>query len=385
MKEPAAQTVDLATYSRATLPADALSLSDGRRLWERLRPFLELEFPSPRTEGRWGVTSAGWAGVIHLTSRLRIRVLPSVPVANLFRLLLPETALPIRRLDEVQRLGVTSGLAEALALLLLFEAETLLADGLRPAYVPVAPTASTLRGRLDMPRTLPLPPPRLAQRHTTLSVDTPEHRLIARGLLVCRGSSIFPSDQPEWPDRFARAAEAFRHQGVSAPRLRYHRPETTAGTLARLLLESRTPTHRSGSALVPAFLFSMPDLFERYVAGALRRHCPPGWTVSIQETIRLSSSTRFRVDIVLRAPSGAVRTVIDTKYRPDAQLNAGDIAQVVAYAAALEASHAAVVFPVEVDTPGVTVGTVHVHPLGFPLDEDLDAAAKNLVGWLTTF
>src|SRR5690606_34534988 len=123
----------------------------GELLWHSYRPQVAVEFPSPKTGGRWELTAQGWVGHIPLAPGLTLELRPKVSLGNLFRMLEYAYDLASFRLLEGQIESQTlADLFERLANILALRVLKRARRGLYRAYVPQAETLSTLRGRLDL-------------------------------------------------------------------------------------------------------------------------------------------------------------------------------------------------------------------------------------------
>ena len=69
-------------FAREEIP-DAV----GEALWRNYGEKVQVEFPSPATEGNWRLTAQGWVGYIPVTPEFGFRIEPKVELANLFRML----------------------------------------------------------------------------------------------------------------------------------------------------------------------------------------------------------------------------------------------------------------------------------------------------------
>src|SRR5690606_22758170 len=99
----------------------------------------------------------------------------------------------------------------------------------------------------------------------------------------------------------------------------------------------------------------MAGLYERFVAAWLQQHLAPDFRVVLQDRFLLDSTANlaFQIDMVVYA-EGEVhpRWVLDTKYKvPTSGPTTADIAQVVAYATAMQANQAILIYPAPLPSP----------------------------------
>ena len=68
-------------------PRNEIPNEMGELLWKNYNNYITVEFPSPKTEGQWQLTSKGYVGYIPLTQDIGINLQPKVSLDNLFRML----------------------------------------------------------------------------------------------------------------------------------------------------------------------------------------------------------------------------------------------------------------------------------------------------------
>ena len=139
---------------------------------------------------------------------------------------------------------------------------------------------------------------------------------------------------------------------------RMNRRFASAHALARLFLMGRYQTTSGGGQAGQAILFRMNVLFEAYITHIARRFLTPeGWTVTAQKPQRpalwrgAAGLFQMKPDIVLQR--GDCTLILDTKWKrliPEAQdpkrgISQADVYQMMAYAAAYEASAVALIYP----------------------------------------
>jgi 5-methylcytosine-specific restriction enzyme subunit McrC len=344
-----------------------------------------VELAPTGTRVRYQITPLGHVGVIVApTCRLVIR--PKVPLSNLFLLLDP--AVPPPSAPDAVAPVSTAHLFDFLAGQFVRRLAERAAAGLHRAYAERPNQGPFLQGRLDLVAQLRDAPgrrDRLHSRHDDYSADVPSNqvprataeRLLASPLLggdlraaLRQALHAFDGVRPLPP-----AADAF-----TAPALdRLPEGYRPLFDLCRLLLEGLAPDEAAGATPAPAFLLDMERLFERYVTRGLteafagsQRHA-----VSVQPTFTASPSRPGRPDVAMRPDvlidrDGRRVLVVDAKWKrlPRTALVTADFYQVLAYATALGAPRAVLVYPGhhdrawEYDFPGsavrVTVRTLRV-------------------------
>lgn len=345
-----------------------------------------VEFPTPKTDRQWRLTSQGWVGYIPLTPELGISLTPKVPVGNLFRMLeyayklnflTPEGLTDSKSLQELYE-----RLANILAKRVLDRARR----GLYRAYLSNADTLPYVRGSLSLHRRLRRPwaveLPCDFEKHTA---DLEENQILAWTLhrIVRSGT---------WIERVLptvrRAYRVLQGSVSMEPCL----PEACVGrlynrlnddyqplhALCRFFLEHIGPTHDRGDRDMIPFLVPMARLFELFVAEWLRAHLPKRYMLKTQESVHFGESRelRFQIDLVLYDTEiGRPMAVLDTKYKNPERPSERDVQQVVAYAESKGCREAVLVYPAESHLD-VLVGGIRVRNMVFELGGDLEAAGQ---------
>jgi 5-methylcytosine-specific restriction enzyme subunit McrC len=85
---PAMRLIELDERAPPTLlPRSKLPDAAAELLWHRYSAQLDIEFPSPKTQGQWRLTPKGWVGFIPLGPELGLALRPKVQLASLFGML----------------------------------------------------------------------------------------------------------------------------------------------------------------------------------------------------------------------------------------------------------------------------------------------------------
>jgi 5-methylcytosine-specific restriction enzyme subunit McrC len=335
----------------------------------------------------WRLTALGVVGVIDAPhSRLVIR--PKVPLANLLVLLgggvpsgPPTGSSPTGRGDLV---GV-------LAALLADRLGERLADGLRRDYRELPSESAFVRGRLDLPRLARSPGPtpgRLPCVADEFTLDLPHHRAARAAATAC---AAHPGLDPALRHRLTRAAADLADVAVVplTPALVAEARAVAPPAYAPLLevcgwLAAGWSPGEAGDA-GPAFLLEMDRVFEGYVSRAAAG-CQGA---RLQAAVPVAPGVTLRPDVTVTRAGEPVH-VLDAKWkRPrDLAVSPADLYQVTAYAAALGARRATLVYPGRRDRrrrfafgqSGVTVEVRTLRVVGPP--EACDASHRRFGRWL---
>jgi 5-methylcytosine-specific restriction enzyme subunit McrC len=310
--------------------------------------------------GCYRLTPTGHVGTL-VTPTCRLVIRPKIPVTNLFHLLEPDESLPITEDRAATQPGTEAldFLAGRLARLLAERS----AAGLHRAYTERVESGSFLQGRLDLPAHLRDPngrKDRLHCRYEDFTSDVPCNQvpkataelvlrcpLLGEGARAALGRSLGAFAEVR---SVALSPESF--SGAAPDRLtEAYRPLLD---VCRLLAEGMTPRTAPGEAPCPAFLLDMEGVFERYVTrGVVRAFAGESpYTVSVQPLFTANLAVACQPDVQMRPDLTVERVgrppvVIDAKWkrRPGVPWGTEDLYQVLAYATALRASRAVLVYP----------------------------------------
>lgn len=393
MSAVAPEPITLREYHKVELQPEELTPEDAELLWKHYGKRVTVEFPSPRTGGRWTLTAQGWAGFLPVSPTLALRLHPRVPLENLFRML--EVAYHLKGFHLLH--GLTDcrsleefyeRLANVLARRVLLRAR----KGFHREYVGREERLTALRGRIDLGRSLRSP------WRVDLDCRFEEHTADVddNGILLWTLDRIRRNAACRRPEVRQTVRTAFgRLYGLVTPRTfragdcrdraytRLNEDYRPLHALCRFFLEHTGPTHESGDRQNLPFLVDMAGLFELYVAEWLRQNLPAPYGVAAQERVDLGLENRlsFQIDLVLYdRPGDTPLAVLDTKYKPVQEPSTADVAQVVAYAEALDCREAVLLYPVRLERPlELDVGRVRVRTLGFELGGDLEASGRRLL------
>ncbi|MGE5592475.1 MAG: McrC family protein [Betaproteobacteria bacterium] len=350
--------IELKEYVPRELDYDEMSFSEGESLWRQYGTQVNVDFPTPKTDNRWRLTSQGWVGFIPLTSDLGIHLVPKVPVANLFYMLeyayglkglrFLENTVHCRTLQEFY-----NSLAKTLALRILNRER----KGLYRSYRDEHEVLKYLRGRIDLARHVTRPWSIAFdcefQDHLA---DIEDNRILAWSLhLIARNQLC--SEEVARVCRIAyrriRASvglQPFKGRDcIGRTYNRLNQDYQPLHSLCRFFLDHSGPSALAGAEyqMLP-FLINMPRLFELFVANWLKAHLPPEFKVQPQEQVVVGTSGElvFRMDLVLYdLERGGVCCILDTKYKVSDTPSTQDIAQLFTYELARECDRAVLVYP----------------------------------------
>lgn len=375
-------------FSRSELPDDV-----GERLWREhgVQPRrLDVEFPSPKTEGRWRVRNLGYVGLLPLGPDRTLSLQPKVPIANVFRMLEYAYRLDVfRGPEDVVGARSMQEIYESLARVLAKRVRDRGRKGLHRTYVGREERLGVVRGRLDLRRLQRRSAdPRLHCRFEEHTADHADNQILLDALTrvlrsgLCRDRARHEAREAHRVLRGAVTPTSFVERDVvgrSYNRLNHDYRGLHA--LARFFIAHTGPTQRAGRNHMTPFLMDMAGLFEKFVAAWLAEHLPPELSVEAQESGSYDPEGEigYQIDLVVYDTTGRPLAVLDTKYKRDAVPASDDVAQVVSYATRKGCREALLVYPHGIPHPrAFMVGGIRVRGVRFPLDQDLEAAGAPL-------
>jgi 5-methylcytosine-specific restriction enzyme subunit McrC len=314
-----------------------------------------VEVTPTGVRGVYRLTARGFAGVIPTPNR-RLALRPKLPAANLGYLLNPLAPLPDfdDRSAPVDAATLLDALAGRLAVLMRDQA----AAGLHRDYAERAAVTPFLQGRLDVAAQARAGPVRRDRLHCRYDEFTPDvacnrlaksvaDRLLARPDIDVRvkgdlrdalGGWSGVQSVPLTPELCAAEVPARRTDGYG-PLL----------NLCRLLADGLRSGEVAGTTAGPAFLIELECVFERYVTAGIMRAvegCLPQPLIRASPPRPGQPDFRVRPDVLL-GTADRPRLVLDVKWKQLSRvaLPTDDVYQVLAYAAALGASRAVLVYP----------------------------------------
>ncbi|MCK4504648.1 MAG: restriction endonuclease [Candidatus Aegiribacteria sp.] len=388
------RTHTLVEYERFELDRAALSEDAVLGLWSTHSRRLDLQFPSPRTEDKWQITSKGWVGFIPFGADMLLEIRPKVSVRKLFKMI--DIAYNLSNwefstLDGSVEVGEIKEMFEGLAGMLARRILQRSRRGLYRTYVDRKETLPYVRGRLDI-RSMIRRPWEVKmecefQEHTA---DVEDNQIILWTLFCILRAGMCS-------DRFLTAVRHAYRTMLSVCSLESFTGNDCRGRqytrlnndyaqmhgLCGFFLDSIGPEMALGTRQMPPFLVDMAALFEKCVANWMKKEIEnkTNLRVDTQSRVRRGPVT-WRIDLVLYDVYGNSVAVLDTKYKwPDSgKPSNDDINQVVAYAELKGCGEAILIYPVKLEKPvDIMIGDIHVRSLTFDLDNDLDLAGNEFL------
>jgi 5-methylcytosine-specific restriction enzyme subunit McrC len=268
-------------------------------------------------------------------------------------------------------------------------------QGIFHAYCPRSARLPTIRGRVVVAHASRTPwEPHLYCQYDEQTADVEDNQILAWTLdqiLRSRYCSQPTQLLVEQALRALRPAVTVRPFAAAACLGRHYdrlnQEYRSLHALCYFVLAHSTAVAAPGDVPMVPFFIHMPTLFERFVAAWLMHRRVASWRLQAQERFVYDAAEKlyFTIDLVIRdRVSGAVRWVLDTKYKAPTQGPATeDLAQVIAYAEATGAAEAILVYPAPLAHPlDAQIGHVRVRTLTFSLDRPVEEAGEHFVAAL---
>ena len=393
--EETQRILSLTEYEPQKFPQGTISEELGETLWRKYdseNKVIQVDFPDPKTDHQWQLTSQGWVGFIPCSPNLGIALRPKVELENLFRML--EYAYKLKSFRFIEGLVDCKSLEDFYERLANVLARRVLDRGRKGfyrAYLPESEILPFIRGRLNIRNTIQKPwKVNLQCHYEEHTADIEENQILSWTLSRIASSGMCTERVLPTVRRAYHAIRGFASLKPFKPndcigRLynRLNDDYHPIHALCRFFLEHSGPSHEFGDRTMLPFLVNMARLYELFVAEWLKAHLPPSVNLSIQERVEVGKDQEltFKIDLVLYdADTGEPLCVLDTKYKAKDRPEANDVTQVIAYAEMKDCEEAMLVYPIPLLSSLIkTDGRIHVKALTFSLDGDLEEAGQTFL------
>ena len=387
--------IPLVEYEPKELLRRVLKETEGRALWEEYGKRIEVEFPSPKTDDKWKLTSQGWVGYIPLSPDVGISIKPKVELANIFRML--EYAYQLKSFEILEGIFNSDSLQEFYEQLANILAKRILARGRMGyyrQYLNRVERMPYITGQLEIRSHICEPwkvQPRCRYQDHTPDID--ENQILAWTLFVIARSGLCSERVAPVIRKAYRSLQGFVTLMPFSPedclgRLynRLNQDYQQLHALCRFFLDNSGPVHDVGDRSMMPFLVNMANLFEKFVGSWLKAHLHLGYSINIQEQVvfRKEGRLSFIIDLVIvDDETGKVKYVLDTKYKAPDRPASDDVAQAIAYAQVKQCYEAILIYPEPLNNPlDEWADDIRVRSLTFSLDDDLEEAGRQFLSEL---
>ena len=358
----------------------------------------EIEPASFLNGSQYGIRSRGWVGHVLAGEDLLVRILPKVPVSDLFRML--EVAYGLRSfhfLDGETEIESIEDLYERIVSILSRRVLDRSRKGLYRSYIPETDDLPFVRGRIDSVATalnIMTGVPRVACQYEEQTADLEDNRLLLWTLHQVRRQSLVRKSVRRELDLARRALAGTVtldrcHPSDCVGRL-YHRLNSDYAPmhgLCRFILEQSGPGIEHGDRSFVPFELNMRYLFESFVAEWLRENAPAGLTVRCKHNAHVDANFEMRITVDILLVDEMTQSpiaVLDTKYKIAEHPQESDIHQIAFYAHEIGVKHALLIYPSPPGTPlrinhgkDARLGSL-VFNIGAPLKEAGEAFLASL-------
>ncbi len=358
---------------------------------------VDVEYPNYGNGQKYVLRSKSCIGLIRLASDRMLRILPKVPVKNLFGMMEVVHRLPSLRFDPgIANVESVEDIYVRIVNLFVSHVTRRIRQGLRAAYVEVDGETTVVRGRIDVACTVALQcrgSPAVHCRYQVQTLDIDDNRILLWTLDRIPRLGLIEGEDMARVHAARRAlmgtvqlVEMTARDCQNRTYDRLNADYQTLHALARFLLEHTGPGIAAGQHAFVPFTVNMAHLFQEYVVACLRRHAPPGISVTPQYHVEFDAEVdaHFDIDVVLTdTRTGAAVGVVEAKYKADEKTRSADIRQAVAYAALTDAPAAFLVYPYEfapIQKPVGPAGRIELTRLGMALELNLQEQAEKFAG-----
>jgi 5-methylcytosine-specific restriction enzyme subunit McrC len=382
--------IPLTEYEPTRFASSEIPTEVGETLLRHYQNQLDVEFPTPKTDGQWQLRSLGWVGHIPLTPAFHFALQPKVPLGNIFRMLEYAYRLEFKVLEGLVGCQSLAEFYERLANILARRVLDRGRRGFYRAYLGQTEQLPYVRGQLNVRQAIQAPAQiKLKCHYEEHTADIEENQILAWTLFRIARSGMCTERVLPTVRRAYRSLQGLvtltPHPAKACLGRLYNRLNDDyqpLHALCRFFLEQSGPSHQVGERTMLPFLVNMARLYELFVAEWLKTHLPPDFNLKVQEKVNIgkTNALHFDIDLVLyEAKTGAVRCVLDTKYKaPNAPAH-DDVSQVVTYAEARGCREAILIYPIPLSQPlDEMIGNIRVRSLTFSLDGDLEQAGQTL-------
>jgi 5-methylcytosine-specific restriction endonuclease McrBC regulatory subunit McrC len=372
--------IDLVEYEPTTLELEEVDLNhlldlvkasgddEEAKLIESLTP--------TRARGVYEVRTGPFVGRLGLPGGGCLNLASRFDFADVIELIRRAARLPIRHDALRVPTDPADTLIDVVATALAREVERIIGTGLAKGYTARRYERPPYPGKLDVEQHLGrfgARPDRLVTVASRLTRDIPVNQALLAALEVLRRVPL--SAGPA--GRVARVFPAFREVrltpvagddvarlGLSLLTARY----ADALALAEIVLRSQSLAPRLATKIGASVVFSMPKIWEGYVAQQVRAAWADHFEVIDGYTFGLTAggSLPAEADVVVK-DSGEVIAVYDAKYKwLDKAPSRGDVYQMVTYCERLGLAEATLVYPGKPARRHVQVGARRITVVGLP-------------------
>jgi 5-methylcytosine-specific restriction enzyme subunit McrC len=387
--------IELTEHTTINLPKNDLLEIEGELIWREYSSQVDVQFPSPRTNHEWQLTSGSWVGYIPINERIGLSLKPKVNLTNVFNML--EYAYRLKSFKFLKGLVSCDSISAYYQQLARVLARRVIDRGRKGyyyAYIEDADRNPYVRGRIDVNYLAQSPwKADLWCQYQIHTPDVVENQILNWTLRCITRSGICTEEVlPEIRRAYRVLQSLVQLTPFSATDCinrfynRLNDDYEPLHALCQFFLEHSGPTLSAGSHNVLPFLVNMDRLYELFVFEWLAAHLPDRYYLKPQENVKLGIQEKFsfNIDIVLYDKgSDKPRCIVDTKYKVPQKPSNEDIYEVVTYAELKQCQEAILIYPHNLPYPiDEMIGGVRIRSLVFDLRGELEEAGNHFLNGL---
>ena len=336
------KTILLTENQPLFLEANEISNKLGERVFTSFSKYIDVDFPSLKTKGKWRLNSSGWAGSICVDHDMTIFLQPKIGINNI--LAMWEYAYSLRHFEIFNQTiycdsinGFYNKIAWMLSKLIIERCR----KGLYRTFVDVQERTSYVVGRINIKEALCHPgTPYLQCEYQENTANNLYNQILLWTLEVMRRTEALNESRESVLKAYRMLTgmvDIIPCSWMDCVRQDYNTLNmdySLMHSLCRFILEFAAPNLSDGNYSMLPYVINMSRLYELFVAEWLKTHAPMELGVKIQDRVAYGSvdKLKFVIDLVLYTKrTGAPMCVIDTKYKLDEKMAKQDVHQIIAY------------------------------------------------------
>lgn len=387
------KVIELVEFEPIYFERDELKYEIGELIFNNFSNYINVDFPTPKTEGKWRVMSLGWVGMLRLDDKLLLSLKPKINTCNVFAMW--EYAYRLKSFKIMDEIVVACNSIEAfynqIASLLAKRIMTRYRKGLYKSYEDISERLPYIAGRMDLTERLRYPFDILAKcDYQENTASNKENEILFWTLNVMLRGRELDQDTKIYVKKAYMALQGTLEltpikfsECVGRNYNSLNGDYQLLHALCRFILEHTGPNSIQGKHLIMPFVVNMGRLYELFIAEWLQLNFLKQFGLIVQEKISFgeSDSIKYNIDLVVYDKNnGSVLCVIDTKYKQADNVQNDDINQMLAYMEAKSCSVGILLYPMLIEEPRqYKINTKYIWQVGFDISGDIDAGGNNFL------
>lgn len=388
-----AEIIELTEYEPFYINHDQLDYDIGRKLHLLYSNYIDIEFPSPKTEGKWKMQSLGWVGTLRLENMIVLNLKPKIQTQNLFAMWEYAYRLKsFRIMDNIIPCDTIVGFYNQIASLLSKNILMRCRKGLYKSYEEFSERLSYITGKIDILEKIMNPfDVKIKCDYQDNTINNFDNQILLYTLYVMLNGKELNLEV----NHITKQAYMFIQgkvdlipvyftQCINRDYNSLNNDYQMLHSLCRFILEYTGPSGLLGQQMVLPFIVDMSRLFELFVAEWLKINLPDSIGIKAQEKISFGENDKinYSIDIILyRKINGNIICALDTKYKKSGgKPQNSDINQMVAYTEALNCTIGILLYPyIIIDPHKYRINTKIIWQMGFDISGDINEEGNKLI------